>query len=173
MLPSAKKPEPDWALDVGSPEESERLAAGLARRLRGGEVVLLRGGLGAGKTFFVSALARALGVTRPVSSPTYVIHQAYPAEGGLTLNHCDFYRFEREADLETLDVEEHVGPDAVMVVEWPERAPGAFEAVTLELKLTPTGEKSRRIEGWWGELEFDPAGWPFEPKFAKKEASDS
>lgn len=150
----------DWSFASSAPERTEALARSIAERMRGGEILLLRGPLGAGKTFFTSALAAALGVEDDIVSPTFVLLRSYETERGLTLHHLDFYRFESEADLETIGVEELVTPESVTVVEWPERCPNAFDSMTLELTFKVTGDESREVEGRWGELPFDRSDLP-------------
>jgi tRNA threonylcarbamoyladenosine biosynthesis protein TsaE len=145
---------PDWVYPSDSPERTEALARGLARRVKGGELFLLKGPLGAGKTLFASAFAAELGVAEAVVSPTFVLLRSYPTMRGLKLHHLDFYRLEGERGAETLGVEELVNPRSVTLVEWPERCPAAFDAMTLELTFQVTGERTRMIEGRWGELPF-------------------
>lgn len=76
---------------TASPEETEAIAAALARRLRPGDVVLIRGELGAGKTTFVRGACRALGIVEPVTSPTFTIGHRY--QGTVDVSHLDLYRF--------------------------------------------------------------------------------
>lgn len=158
MSPPADKPY--WMLESDSPERTFELARDLGRQLVGGEVILLRGELGAGKTLFASGLAEGMGIAEPAVSPTFIIMRAYRAPGALELHHYDFYRLSGEDDVETLGVEDSQRPDVVALIEWPERAPSAFPLWTLELRLEPTGEESRRIAGRWGDLPFDRAAWP-------------
>lgn len=158
-LPSKSDP-PDWTFESASPEDTEALAESLARGLRGGEVIFLKGQLGVGKTLFTAALARGLGVEVPVTSPTYVLHCSYGARDGLSLEHFDFYRLEDSQGAEQLGVEDFVGPHNIVVVEWPERCPGAFDAITMEICIMVSGEKRRTIEGRLRELPFDRKNWP-------------
>ena len=105
-----------------STAETEQLAADLAARFRGGEVVLLSGELGAGKTAFVRGLARGLGSDpEEVASPTFVLLTAYP--GPLTLHHADLYRLAGNGDERELGLEELPGPRGVLAIEWAERLP--------------------------------------------------
>ncbi len=145
---SASRP-PDWTFESASPEATEALANRLARTLLGGEIILLRGPLGAGKTFFASALGAALGATEPLTSPSFVLWRTYPLKNDLTLHHLDFYRLEGPEDVLPLGVEEAAGPRNIVLVEWPERHPEAFAEPTLELDFVLTGESTRRIEGRW------------------------
>jgi tRNA threonylcarbamoyladenosine biosynthesis protein TsaE len=103
-----------------SEEETEALAARLGVALTGGEVVLLSGDLGAGKTTFVRGLARGMGIDpEEVASPTFVLLTSYA--GPLTLHHADLYRLEGGGDERELGLEELPGPRAVLAVEWAER----------------------------------------------------
>ncbi len=102
---------------TGTPEETEALAAGLARRLRPGDVVFLQGDLGTGKTTFVRGAARALGVERPVSSPTFTIGHRYDAP--VPVAHLDLYRIAGLDPEEWGDLEPYFD-GTVAFVEWPE-----------------------------------------------------
>ncbi len=128
-----------------SENETERLAAELGARLRGGEVVLLEGELGTGKTVFVRGLARGLGVqVEDVTSPTFVLLTSHP--GRLTLYHADLYRLRGDGDEQELGLEELPGPGGVLAVEWAERLASAPWPRRLRVKLTHAGESERRIE---------------------------
>jgi tRNA threonylcarbamoyladenosine biosynthesis protein TsaE len=113
-------------------EATRALGAALAPALFPGAVVLLRGGLDAGKTTLVQGLAAALGVEGPVVSPTFTLVQEYPEVG---LVHADLYRVERADDVRALAVDERVGEDEVWVIEWPERAEWAWPVDRLEITL--------------------------------------
>jgi len=101
-----------------SPEETEAAGESLGRRLRIGDLVLLKGELGAGKTTFVRGIARGTGATVPVASPTFQLVRIYP--GRLQLAHVDLYRLEKGDELRDLGLEELLEAGAV-VVEWGER----------------------------------------------------
>ena len=103
-----------------SEEETEALAAHLGGGFHGGEVVLLSGELGAGKTAFVRGLARGVGADPDeVASPTFVLLTQYP--GRLTLHHADLYRLSRSGDDLELGLDELPGESGVLAVEWAER----------------------------------------------------
>jgi tRNA threonylcarbamoyladenosine biosynthesis protein TsaE len=106
--------------ETSSPDQTEAVAAELAARLAAGDVVLVEGELGAGKTTFVRGACRALGVEGVVTSPTFTIGQRYPA--AVPVSHLDLYRVAdlRDEDPDLLD--EYLGPDRIAFVEWPRRA---------------------------------------------------
>jgi tRNA threonylcarbamoyladenosine biosynthesis protein TsaE len=115
-----------------SPEETERLAARLAAELAPGDVVTVSGELGAGKTTFVRGAARALGVTAPVTSPTFTIGNRY--RGAVDVSHLDLYRFEGVSPAEWGDLEPYF-EGAVCFVEWPEAADGVLPPVRARVRL--------------------------------------
>jgi tRNA threonylcarbamoyladenosine biosynthesis protein TsaE len=125
-----------------SPEETERLAAELARALAPGDVVTVAGELGAGKTTFVRGACRALGVEGPVTSPTYTIGHRY--RGRLMVSHLDLYRFTSISAAEWGDLEPYFS-DAVVFVEWPEAGAGALPPARAEVSLAHDGDTRRRI----------------------------
>lgn len=149
MPPSSPSP-PDWILLLDSPEATEAFGRALGERLEGGDVVLLRGELGAGKTRLAAGIGAGLATAERAISPTYVVRRDYPARDGLWFRHFDFYRLSGDDDAEAIGVEEARAPDSVVVVEWPEICPNAFPDFTLEMRLTPTDESVRRVEGRWG-----------------------
>ena len=101
-----------------SPEETEALAAALARRLAAGDVVTVAGELGAGKTTFVRGACAALGVRERVTSPTYTIGHRYHGDG-VEISHLDLYRFQGVSAAEWGDLEPYF-EGAIAFVEWPE-----------------------------------------------------
>jgi tRNA threonylcarbamoyladenosine biosynthesis protein TsaE len=124
--------------------ETLALAAELAQGFRGGEVVLLSGELGSGKTAFVRGLAGGLGVEPDeVSSPTFVLLTSHP--GRLTLHHADLYRLRGDGDDRELGLEELPGPRGVLAVEWAERLSDVPWSRPLRVTLDHAGEDARRI----------------------------
>lgn len=129
-----------------SAEETRGLAASLSTVLRPGDLILLVGDLGTGKTTFSQGLAAGLGVTEAVTSPTFTLVSAYrchgPAEraGIRTLLHADLYRLDRLQDVVELGLGEMVEDDAVAVIEWGDVAGSLFghEALTVRLAAAPT-----------------------------------
>lgn len=136
--------------ESGSPAATERLGAGLAAKLSPGDVVLVYGELGAGKTAFVRGACQALGVTGPVTSPTFTIGQRYPTRGpAATVAHLDLYRI---GDLGGEDPDllaDYLTPDSVAFVEWPEGAEpelAALARVAASVRLEHAGEDRRHVE---------------------------
>jgi tRNA threonylcarbamoyladenosine biosynthesis protein TsaE len=115
-----------------SSAETEAIAARLARELAPGDVVTISGELGSGKTTFVRGACRALGVTAPVTSPTYTIGHRY--EGDPDVSHLDLYRFTAVSSPEWADLEPYFD-DAVVFVEWPEAARGGLPPVRAAVRL--------------------------------------
>jgi len=127
-----------------SEDETVALAAEMAAAFRGGEVVLLSGELGAGKTAFVRGLARGLGADPDeVASPTFVLLTSYP--GRLTLHHADLYRLRGDGDERELGLEELPGPAGVLAVEWAERLAEVPWPGALRVELDHLGDDVRRI----------------------------
>ena len=126
----------------GSPEETEAVAASLAQRLRPGDVVTVSGELGSGKTTFVRGACRALGVTAPVTSPTYTIGHRY--EGDPDVSHLDLYRFTGVSHAEWADLEPYF-EDAIVFVEWPEAAADGLPPPRARVRLEHVDETHRRI----------------------------
>jgi len=131
--------------ELQTADEAGTAAAGegLGRNLGPGDVVLLYGDLGAGKTAFVRGLARGVGANPDdVSSPTFTIVQEY-AGTSLTLYHVDLYRLE-PAEIDDLGLEDLVAGDGVVAIEWAERWSGRPDDVT-EVRIEDAGEERRRI----------------------------
>jgi tRNA threonylcarbamoyladenosine biosynthesis protein TsaE len=101
-----------------SPVETEAVAAALAGRLRPGDIVLVSGELGTGKTTFVRGACRALGVSAPVTSPTFTIARRY--DGAVPVSHLDLYRLGDLAGEDPALLADELAPDRVAFVEWPE-----------------------------------------------------
>ena len=126
-----------------SQEETEHLAEALAVRLRAGDVLLLSGSLGAGKTAFVRGLAEGLGIASDqVSSPTFTLVQEYRA-GRVPLVHVDLYRLDDPREIDDLGLDE-IAEEAVLAIEWAEKHPRPpREAIRVLLEYA--GETGRRI----------------------------
>jgi tRNA threonylcarbamoyladenosine biosynthesis protein TsaE len=130
-------------IETGSPEQTEAVAARLAARLVPGDVVTISGELGAGKTTFVRGAARALGVTRAVTSPTFTIGHRY--EGDVAVSHLDLYRMTGLSPEEWGDLEPYFG-EAVAFVEWPEAGAGWLPPARVAVRLEHVDPTRRAIE---------------------------
>ena len=115
-----------------------------ATSLRPGDVLLLFGDMGAGKSELTRGIASGLGIDGPVSSPSFTILQVYE-DGRVPLYHFDWYRMESVEELYELGMEEYLGGDGIAVVEWPTRCPEAVPESYLEITFTPLGEDTREI----------------------------
>ena len=135
---------------TSSADETERLAADLARELRPGDVVLLSGELGAGKTTFVRGAARALGVTDPVTSPTFTIGQRYAAAAPVTyVSHVDLYRLRSLRDEDPDLLADYIGADTITFVEWPDAGIeeiGDLGRIVRRVRLSHGGGDLRTVE---------------------------
>lgn len=114
---------------------TQALAGRLAPLLEPSDLILIEGDLGAGKTTFTQSLARSLGVTEPVTSPTFVLMNIYRTTAGFDLAHVDVYRLERLSEVVDLALPEMLDDGAVVVVEWGERAAAALPEDHLHIRL--------------------------------------
>lgn len=124
-----------------SVEDTYALARKIAERLKGGEVILLNGNLGAGKTTFTKGLAKALGIDEVVTSPTFTFMKEY--KGRLSLYHFDMYRAEDEDELYELGLSDYLYADGICVIEW-----NKFESVPnpIVIDVKTTGEEEREFD---------------------------
>jgi tRNA threonylcarbamoyladenosine biosynthesis protein TsaE len=127
------------------PSETEALGAELAAGLSAGDVVLVHGELGAGKTTFVRGAARALGVSGPVTSPTFSIGHRYNG-AGVTVTHLDLYRLQSLHAEDPELLEDYLGAQRIAFVEWPEAGTGELPPARLRVTLDHAGGDRRRIE---------------------------
>lgn len=127
--------------------DTEALGARLAASLHGGAVIAMYGELGAGKTAFVRGLARGLGLTARVSSPTFTIVNEYPGERELI--HFDMYRLSGADELFDIGWEDYLSRGAVCAVEWSENVEDAFygDEIRVRIEKLPETERRIRIEG--------------------------
>jgi tRNA threonylcarbamoyladenosine biosynthesis protein TsaE len=122
-------------------DETREFGRRLGQVVEAGDVIALEGELGTGKTELVKGIAETLGVTSTVHSPTFVLHHRYA--GRLPIEHYDLYRLDGMAWVDTgLD---EPAPDAVTVIEWPERAEVLDDWATIRIQLTTRGETRRRL----------------------------
>lgn len=134
------------AFRTNSAADTEAAGAELAAQLRLGDVVLVTGELGAGKTTFVRGALRALGVAEPVVSPTFTIGRRYSGNGGLPISHLDLYRL---ADMDAEDpglLDDYLTPDAIAFVEWPAVAAPRLPAPAATVEIRHAGGDERQIQ---------------------------
>ena len=132
-------------IDFTSRSEADTMAfaAELVRAMPSGGVIALYGDLGAGKTVFARGFAKALGITEPVSSPTYTILQEYPTPDGRWLYHLDLYRIGDSRAALAFGADEYLESGEYVLVEWPERIENLLPEHTLRLQIEHTGEHER------------------------------
>lgn len=128
--------------DTRSPAETEGVAIRLAQFLRTGDVVTVAGELGAGKTTFVRGACRALGVTEPVTSPTFTVGHRY--RGDVDVSHLDLYRFTEVSPAEWGDLEPYFD-DAIVFVEWPQAGAGTLPAARVAVVLGHVDPTTRHV----------------------------
>lgn len=134
------------ALATSDPAETEALGADLALRLRDGDVVLVCGELGSGKTTFVRGAARALGVTDPITSPTFSIGHRYRG-ASVTVSHLDLYRLAAGLGEEDPDLlVDYLGPGRIAFVEWPAADSPELGDARFRVTLTHAGGDRRGVE---------------------------
>ena len=126
-------------------EETQRIAAALAKVVVPGTVIALEGDLGAGKTHFTQGLARGLGVGEAVTSPTFNVMSVYD-QGRLPLYHFDLYRLEDALELEDIAFYDYVEADGVSCIEWAVKFPEEIPAQALWISITTREDNVRSIE---------------------------
>jgi tRNA threonylcarbamoyladenosine biosynthesis protein TsaE len=132
---------------TSGPEQTEALGGRLARWLQAGDVVLVSGELGAGKTTFVRGACRALGVTMVVTSPTFTIGQRYPAR--IPVSHLDLFRIGSLEDEDPELLGDYLGPDTIGFVEWPDgEGPqvARFARIAARVRIEHAGGDRREVE---------------------------
>ncbi len=132
-------------VETSDSAQTEALGAELAVSLKPGDIVLVRGELGAGKTTLVRGAARALGVGEAVTSPTFSIGHRYRG-AGVTVAHLDLYRLAGLAQEEPELLDDYLARDTIAFVEWPEREAPELRDARLLVSLTHAGADRRRIE---------------------------
>ncbi len=127
-----------------SPQETVQTAVDFAKNLKAGDIILLEGELGAGKTTFVKGLAKGLKAkVSEVNSPTFVLMNIY--KGRIPIYHFDLYRLERPQELDSLDLDEFLEGDGVAVIEWPKRLGDNTPANGHWVEFKHKGENTREI----------------------------
>jgi tRNA threonylcarbamoyladenosine biosynthesis protein TsaE len=126
-----------------SPEETRRLGEELGRLTQAGDILLLTGGLGAGKTCLTQGIARGLGVEGYATSPTFVVVNQY--RGRLIMYHIDLYRIDTLSEVTDLGLDDYLYGDGICVVEWADKALDAFPAERLLVEMGFISDTSRSI----------------------------
>ena len=126
-----------------SPAQTEGIGEIVGRHLKGGEWVALSAPLGAGKTVFAKGVARALGITNVITSPTYTIVSEYL--GRLRLLHVDLYRIDGAEEFEQLALDDSADEHAVVLIEWPERAGEALPSDVLVVTIVIQEDGTRLV----------------------------
>jgi tRNA threonylcarbamoyladenosine biosynthesis protein TsaE len=131
-------------LTTASPEDTQQLGEKLGRLACPGDILLLSGELGSGKTCLTQGIAWGLGIEGYATSPSFVVMNQY--QGRLPLYHIDLYRLDNVAEVMDLGLDDYLYGDGVCVVEWADRAPQAFPAEHLLIKISSLSDTSRRFE---------------------------
>jgi len=132
-------------LRTASAEQTKEMAAVVAEHVRPGDLLLLVGDLGAGKTTFAQGFARALGVEEAVTSPTFTLARTYP--GRLSMHHVDVYRLERMSEVGDLALGELIDSNGVTLIEWGDAIVAALPPAYLEVRLELGDEPDDRTVG--------------------------
>ena len=127
-----------------SPETTEEIAENIGKELLGGEVVAFRGGLGMGKTCFTRGLARGLGYTGEVTSPTFALINEYVG-GRVNLYHFDMYRITSWEELYSSGFFEYIDEGGIVAAEWSENIDGALPENTIYVEIKRISENEREI----------------------------
>ena len=130
-----------WQYNTKSPEQTSELAVLLAGLLKPGMVICLDGDLGAGKTLFVKAAAKALGVEEEVTSPTFALVNVY--QGEVVLYHFDLYRLQHVEQLADIGFDEYVNGDGISLIEWPNEFKAALPEEYLWIEIVRTADTER------------------------------
>jgi tRNA threonylcarbamoyladenosine biosynthesis protein TsaE len=146
-----------------SAEETQAIGQHLAERLRPGDVIALTGELGAGKTTLVQGIARGLGIEDQIVSPTFTLVREY--RGRLHLLHVDVYRLDRVQDVIDLGLDDEIGADGVLVVEWGDAVEALLPEQHLTVELT-TGAVQEGVDGEPRTLVLTADGPVWEPRLA-------
>ncbi len=127
-----------------SAKETRKLGENLAGRLKAGDVILLEGELGAGKSELARGIAKGLGVAETVTSPSFTILNVYTS-GRIPLYHFDWYRVGDEEEIYELGMDEYLGGDGIALVEWPGQCPGVIPESCLKITIDRMDDSRRDI----------------------------
>lgn len=131
-----------------SEKQTEKIAGRLAKRLRGGKVIALIGNLGAGKTVFVHGLARAFGIKKAITSPSFVLLKVYKIKNSKIKNliHVDAYRLKDEKDLIDIGILDWLGnKDTIIVIEWAKKVKKLLPKTAITVKIRTGKKENERI----------------------------
>lgn len=131
-------------ITTNSPRQTEKVAKDFAKSLKPGAIVALYGNLGAGKTVFFKGLAVGFGITRRVTSPTFVFLKTYNI-GKYSINHIDLYRSVNVTDLSEIGLEEIFESKDITVIEWADRLEGNLPKKRIDIHIKPLDENKRKI----------------------------
>lgn len=134
----------DTPFITSSAAETRALGGALSRCLQAGDVVLLKGDMGVGKSEFARGVARGLGVSQAVPSPSFTIMNAYP-DARVPLYHYDFYRIEDESEIYDIGLNEQIGGDGVALIEWFERAESCLPNDSVTVCIRALDDERREI----------------------------
>jgi tRNA threonylcarbamoyladenosine biosynthesis protein TsaE len=137
-------------VDSCSAADTKRIGAALSAVLKAGDIVLLHGDLGAGKTTLVQGFAKEIGTLEPVTSPTFTLIHEHHA-GDLLVVHVDPYRLRGADEVENLGFLDYLSSGAIVFVEWAERLGELAPAEAMEIRLEESGAEGRRITILWGD----------------------
>jgi len=127
-------------------EKIESAAQDFLQKYNGRKVFAFSGDLGAGKTTFINALCKDLGVTETVTSPTYSIIQEYSTENNAVIYHIDLYRIKSEREAMDAGIEDCLNSDEICMVEWPERVPEIFPSDTIYTNIEVVSATKRNLK---------------------------
>lgn len=137
-------------------KETYALASKVAKVLHGGDILILKGDLGAGKTTFTKGIAKALKIKENVTSPTFTLMNSYTS-GKIKLFHFDMYRIVDESEAEEIGLNDYFFSDGVSVVEWPENIKNLIPSKHLTIEIEKVDENTRKFV-----LNFDIMEWVYE-----------
>ena len=130
----------DFIIVTKSAEETRKLGADFAAKLRDRDVVALYGELGSGKTQFVKGICSSLGTKQVVNSPTFIIVNEYTSEKFSNIFHFDFYRLKHYSDIESTGFDDYMNSRGIVIIEWPEIVEASLPANTKKVHIAHTGE---------------------------------
>ncbi len=143
-----RRRRPAERIESTSAAETKAVGARVAARLNPGDVVVISGEVGAGKTTLIRGACRALGIEEPVTSPTFTIGQRYGG-GRVPVSHLDLYRLQSLEGEDPALLDDYLGPDNIAFVEWPAVGVERLGRPALEIRLEHAGGDRRRLEIDW------------------------